>query len=49
MKKFDKTLEQACAVSGSKKKDGSYIMGEEGWLEILEFLQKYSNKAKKRI
>jgi hypothetical protein len=24
-------------------------MGEEGWLEILEYLQKYSNKAKKRV
>ena len=49
MRYFDTIIAQACDVAGGQKKDKSYIMGEEGWLEIIEYLQKFSNKSKKRV
>ena len=49
MKYFDVIIQKACDVAGQQKKDKTYMIGEEGWLEILEFLQKLSNSAKSRI
>jgi hypothetical protein len=38
-------LTKACEVAGIKKLDGEPAIGEEGWFEILEFLQKMKNKC----
>ena len=41
LKFFDSIIDKACAVCALKGQDRAYYLGEEGWFEILEFLQKY--------
>jgi hypothetical protein len=41
LKFFDGVIEKACGVCALQGKDGAYLLGEEGWFEVLEFLQKY--------
>ena len=43
MRIFDTILAKACKVAGARKMDKTYVIGEEGWFEILEFLQAYRN------
>jgi hypothetical protein len=43
--RFDRVIEKACLVCSERHKDRTYKMGEEGWFEVLEFLQEYRLKS----
>jgi len=47
--KFDQVIKKAGEVCSVKHKDGSYIMDDEGWFEILEFLQEYRLESNFRV
>ena len=41
IKFFDDILRQAMEVCAWQRKDKTYELGEEGWFEVLEYLQEY--------
>ena len=44
---FDRTLETSCMIA-EKKKNDHFVVGEEGWFAILEFLNDFIIQARQK-